>query len=331
MSKLVRLVSLMCSFCFILLILGVPLCVSAADEHNVILGSENDAVTDIITQIGELRAQEISNALNSNLANSRTDSGIQAEISKLENELVTNYHVEILGQEEVERLISRNNVIRVKVPTTTSTVKWYSYSTDYMYGGETYHVQRVYAQGRNSSSTLCGVGVGVKLYDQRGVVVENETTLCSVYAQKAIGLVPILRLTPYEMLAEKLGTLDAVVNEACSVTYSYTGTACFTYVYPENKGEDFEKLTHVSTSFSVAATFVNAGIIDEEAYSVPCPKNFTISATNYASVSEAVLAYPTAGSSCTYSYVPYYSFHDEDNRKLLTVNLTTPASPLDVG
>lgn len=331
MKKTIKILSILLSLIVVFLLPSSALQVYAAETLNEQTLQEAAAVDELINELGRLRLCLLTNeesAENSALA-ANIQLTLEEQIQLLEDELLT-YHVDILDTAEAAELTGEEYSVNATVPSTTSSVKWYSYESTYIYNGTTYHTQRVYAQGLNSSSNLAEINVAYTLYDDKNVAVHEHDSLISIYASKLIGLVPVLGWTPYELLLPSDVVLDGIVSEACSVAYSYIETVCFAYVYPVTAGESSERLSHVSTSISGSASISIAGIENGAAYSYSgISKDFDASATNYASITASIDAYLDGSPFSMYSYITL-PIYDEENRLVHTIYPACPALPSGV-
>lgn len=325
-----RLLAAILSLCVFLLSPYTVQADTTENQNNIELqkATEIDALID---EIGALRSQlilreQIENDVTFSL---RSDSTVEAEIQKLENEL-DSLQVEILTDKEVSA-IAKSAAVRAVVPDTTNTVRWYSSTYTYTFEGESYIIQRVHAQGRTSGSNLCVIDSQKTLYDCNNVVITEKTDILTVYAQKLAGMVKWLSFLPYELTGGTFTYPSGAVDEVCSATYSIVGTVCFSYVYPESEGETAQMLSHVSTSFNMSATLTVAGVHNARPYAYsPDPINRTVSATDYGSLVAAAKAYVYGSSAPGCSYVNYIQFRGPDNMLGAHVNLPQPEFPIHV-
>lgn len=240
--------------------------------------------------------------------------------------------IQILNDEQVTERIGVDNKSRAIVPPSTDTVTWYSSGINYIVDGVTYRVERVYAQGNAAGSSLCGAGADVTLFDEKNIEVTGGNPLLSVtsiYAQKAIGFVPVIRWLPYELLFPGADTYTGVVSNTNTVTYAYVGTVCFGYVYPVYEGEAHEELTYISTSFELAGTITNTGVKDGSPYSKSVDLNgIKMTATDYASVDRTIEYYGRSGAQTSFVYS--YAFYTKNGEVLYRVQLPQPTAPIYV-
>lgn len=304
--------------------------VSAAEAENADEQRQSAEVDAMINRIGELRAKQLlEEEMVDDSMNRISSSGKESQIQTIENELLS-LGVDILTKDEVDSIVGENSV-RAVVPDTTTSVRWYSYTSTYTYSGEEYVVQRVYAQGRTSASNLCVIDSGKTLYDCEGVAITENTDILSIYVSKAVGMIPWLSYLPYELTGGTFTYLSGTVDEVCSATYSIVGTVCFSYVYPEEDGESAQMLSYVSTSFNMSATVSVAGMQNGQTYAYSCDDiSGTTSATNYASLSTAVESYVYGSTSTGCSYVHYIRFYGPDGQLGTQVNLPQPSYPIHI-
>ena len=294
----------------------------AVENPNALAVQQEENVDLLINEIGSLRAQLM-------VCEDDETAGIQDKIQILETLLIS-AGGEILSDAEVTSIVNTENTVRAIVPGSTSSVRWYSTQLDYIRNGITYRVEKIYGQALTSASSLGGIGNDVVLFDRDGVKIQGKPNFMSIYVQKTVGLIPVVKYLPYELLFDNAETYSGVISMQCVTTYAYTGTACFCFVYPLMEGIDTERLSYVSTSFNVAGSIVNTGIADAVPFSksVDFP-NVKLEAIDYASANKAIDCYATSVGTMT-SYVHAYKFYDYDGTMVHQIILPCPYVITDV-
>lgn len=318
----------------VLMLMGLACPVWANAEMDKHYVDQTAEIERILTELGELRAEAILDE------NERTRDGasVECRVNELESELI-DLGVEILAQDEVAELMGKSGNARVTVPGTTNSVKWYSANVRQLYNGDPYTVQKVYAQGLKTTSTLCGADSEKQLLDSCDILIDGDSQiggeLLSIYVQKAIGMIPLIGWTPYELLFTSTdGSLDdySDVNTAVSITYSYVTTVCFCFVCPADVGQTPEDCSYVSTSVNLAGTITAAGVKDGTAYVKHTDVSKTTNATNYASSLVAAEWYVNKTTEPTiYSYARKAEFRDNDDLVVFTLQFPTPKYFWEIG
>lgn len=303
--------------------------VSAEEIHNLYVNTVVNEVDNIINELAILRGKAL---LNNDLESTTEYS---KKISALEMQLYS-YNVVELTQEEVA-LLQQDVSVCAYVPSTTASVRWYSQNITYLYNGTAYVVQRLYAQGLDSTSNLCGLDAAT-FYLESSTLWEDivdllDEKVITVYAQKMVGLVPIIKWLPYEWFFEddgiipNQGTIEAAVTFACA----YVGTVCFMYVYPAGSPSS-EKLSYVSNSFIYSGATSSSWIKDgEPKVSASTLEDITINSTNYAHIATGIKQYLNNLSDSVYtSYVDYMIMVEEETNATHKVTFPAVSDPEDV-
>lgn len=177
---------------------------------------------------------------------------------------------------------------------------WYaSPARSYEEGNTRYKLQFLYAQAKSEGTNLAQV-YDDYLYKDPTLIGALEE-LAGIYIQKAIGLIPIVQWTPYELLF--CDRDETYRSNGQRIMYTALETACFAYVYPESLGEDYVQLTYSSNMFSIAAMEANYGFKDGKPFTKSWDQEITEKADNYAKIQPALEAYENA-------YADIYSFAD---------------------
>lgn len=227
-----------------------------------------------------------------------------ASIENCENRLAELGVIEITYEEMLEMFPDSNMNISdttngIVVPPSSSSVKWYASSpATYYMNGIPYKLQFLYAQGIGTGTNLCEMFSG-RLYETKEYVFQALQEMAGIYVQKAIGLIPLVQWTPYELAFS--GPNETYTSTEHSLVYSALETACFAYVYPVSLGENYIQLTFSSNTYTIASTQINFGIKNEKPYSDSWDDNQIVTAENYASSVAAVNAYDNP-------YADIYSF-----------------------
>lgn len=125
-----------------------------------------------------------------------------AKVDQIENQLSA-LDVHKLSEEELNKFFDDRRVesSRISKPPNSNTVTWYLYNyLNYQYNSTKYDVQRLIAVGNNPSGMLVTGQDNVKFYSGKQKVDNAVTNAAGIYAQKAIGTIPIVQWSPYELL-----------------------------------------------------------------------------------------------------------------------------------
>lgn len=168
-------------------------------------------------------------------------------------------------------------------PSSTQNVKWWDKKETVTYNNVKYSIQLVYAQNLNGKSSLAfGTdSKNITLYKDKNFSVSKIKTLASIYVQKAIGLVPIVQWTPYELLFSESESKNVTCDKHL-VTYRGNQTVCFGYAAKASSPKD-QDLALVTNSISVAATQTFAGYKSGRAFTKSHDYSFTSTASKYGS------------------------------------------------
>lgn len=304
------------------------------DQQNAVVMAQKEKILAIMEELSEYRANKLLQAakaedngvksVNSDsLTLDSTEMQLEAELQKL--------GVNPISYEEAmaihNRSIKSDDVgVQVTVPSSNSNVRWYDFRYYVTKSGTTYEVQELYAQGLSNGTNLAAGQNGVTLYSNKQIAVQFLTQIASIYAQKVIGLIPIVQWAPYELL---FSDNTNVTNNSHVITHRSLSTVCFSYVKPYGKSDDYQNLTFVSNMVTIASSHTLAGYKDGSPYSKTTDKTNTEYASNYASGTAAVDAY-TDPYAPRNSYVSFYRFYNHDKTASLTQYILTPSFPVQI-
>jgi len=249
-----------------------------------------------------------------------TEIGLEAELENL--------GVKELSIEEVKQQFGNADEVSplVVAPPSTSHIKWYTIDYTITRSGVTYNLQDLYAQGLDGGSNLAVGANGATLYSNKSVIVKNIANIGSIYAQKVIGLIPVVQWLPYELL---FSSNDNVTNNSHVITHRSLSTVCFTYVKKSTDPDSYQTIGWLSNMVSVASSHTLAGYNAGSPYSKSTDKSNTTYADNYASGSNAV-DYYSGVSSQTRSYISSYKFYNPDKTLSLTYYVVNPSFPAQI-
>lgn len=289
----------------------------------------NEKVNNILNQLGEIRAAKMNTETQFAPQSAKMQS--EAMYCTIEAELeqqLADLGVVQLNDAEIQQLTGGDVSPQTTVPSSTSSVRWYSTQYTHMYNNMKYSVQHVYAQGLDARSILSTGPQSKALYSSQEVVINTAKEIASIYAQKAIGQVPVISWMPYEFFFTN-GT--SYVNNSHRVDYVSKSTICFTYVKEANNSSSRELLSYVSSSVSVSYSHTLAGISNGETYVNHYPelnktKVTTISASTFAPFTDAIISY-IDGAANSRSFVSSYTFYNQGRTKSITQSLPMPTFP----
>lgn len=242
--------------------------------------------------------------------NSKNYEKYQSKVSDIENELSL-MGVQKLNNDELYNFLSDRGIsTKVNKPSNSDTVKWYLYtSSNQSYGSQKYDVQRLIAVGNNPGGMLVTGADNVKFYsgqEKRANAVKNAFV---VYVQKAIGSIPVIKWTPYELLFSN--TSSNVFNSSY-VTHRCVSSIEFSFVKKSSQSDNYYALCKYSNKLSIAVNAHGAAVVNSKPTTYSEHKSTTISSDNYGSVSKAIQTYVNAAT--YYDYIPYYEIHSYDGQ-----------------
>jgi hypothetical protein len=307
---------------------------SEQDLQNALVITQKEKILAIMEELSEYRANRLLQAAKSeeygvntyNYNSSMLDSTevrLEAELQKL--------GVNPISYEEALAIHNGSSVggdvsIQVTVPPSNSNVRWYELNYYITRSGTTYEIQELYAQGLSNGTNLAKGQNGVTLYTIKQIAVKNLTQIASVYAQKVIGLIPIVQWLPYEFL---FSDNSQVTNNSHVITHRSLSTVCFTYVKLSGQSDNYQNLSFISNMVTIASSHTLAGYRNGSPYSKTTDKVNTEYASNYASGTAAVNSFtdPYAPRS---SYISFYRFYNHDQTASLTQYIINPSFPAQI-
>lgn len=230
------------------------------------------------------------------------------------------------------REITNNRAIAL-----SSNVNFYTSTEVYTYKNKKYSIRKLYAQSKGRGNRLDNGADGKKLYTRQEYLVKDIKYIASIYAQKTIGLIPIVQWMPYELL---FADNSNITNQSHTITYRSTQTFCYIYVKPYKEDKSKEELCFTSNKVCVSYSQVLAGYRNVKKkinnkvriYRVPYTvskdtQSKVIVAKNYGSTQAAVKRYVDLKQPWL-SYVEDYSFRGP-NRGAATKKITQKLSLFD--
>ncbi len=224
---------------------------------------------------------------------------------------------------------------QITKPTSTSTVTWYLYTLNNqpldssLSDSPSYDIQRLIAVGNNPGGMLITTKESVALFKNKSIVVSNILStswdILSIYIQKAIGLIPVLGLTPYELLfsslSSSISSSSASVNN-CYFSYHCISTLEFTYVKDYGASDDDYSLTKCSNKATITVKFSGLITANSATSSYDYSTTLTTSSTYYGSLHTAMVYYSN-NSSC-YDYISSYTISAFDDQFTYSISLPNP-------
>lgn len=296
---------------------------SEQERHNQKVMLEKEKVLELLKKLGEHRSKkELDRSKKNGVSSPNDEQDVYEE--RLEKELLE-LGVSELSENEIASIQEKNITPNVDTPPSTSSVKWYSYRIGVYSGGQNYEVQELYAQGLNNNTNLANGRNGVTLYSNQQIQVNNLSNIASIYTQKAIGNVPVVRWLPYELL---FSDNNEVTNNSHVITYRSLSTVCFSYVKREGQSDNQQSLSYVSNMVSIASSNTLAGYRDGSPYSRTTDKSNTDYATNYANATTAVNEY--RNNTTNRSFISNYKFYNHNRTKSITQSIINPSYPVQI-
>ncbi|MDR6722987.1 hypothetical protein J2W91_001439 [Paenibacillus amylolyticus] len=335
--KILRSILLM-SLCCVLSLSMVSITYGAPEgssESDV--DQEQEEIISLFSQLGELNVIDAlpeSNRIYENQSSSlsarlgQVQNGQSPSREELESRL-SELGVEPVSQEEINRQFGDNDTIRpnVALPPSTNSVKWYSKSSTLSRNGKSYVVQMLFAQGLNQNSNLYSAVNNAVLYSGQNITLRNLKYIGSMYAQKAIGLIPVVSWTPYEIL---FGDVNQASNNDYLVTHRASTTMIYSYVRESTQPASDFRNTYVSNMISVASAHTLAYYDNNENRPKTKSEDFTNTTydENFGNTNKAVDSFLNGNKG--FSNITQFKFYNHDKTKSLTYSVTTPSTIIQV-
>ncbi len=297
------------------------------------LNQEQKEIIEIFSKLGEQAAKsnlpthndqaQTIESFSTSSDNNETRASLESQLAEL--------GVKEISQEEVNRQFgdpnNSPNYPSIALPPSTSSVKWYSKSSTLNKNGKTYVIQMLFAQGLNPDSNLYSAVNNAVLYSDQSVIAKNVRYLVQMYAQKAIGLIPVVQWTPYELL---FGDAAQATNNDYLITHRESTTMIYSYVRESTQSANSFKNTYVSNMISVASTHTLAYY--DKAANKPKTKSTDFATTtydeNFGNTSKAVDSFISGIKGV--SNITSFTFYNHDKTKSLTYPISTPLTIIQV-
>lgn len=296
-----------------------------------------NSIKNILVQLGDLESENelmASNYIAGKLNNNCTSiealtiaDSLNNQKELLEKELCT-FGVTEMSSEEVNDLLESSNCSdnQIKLLSSSSNCRWWTNTvTKIKYNNKYYDVKLEYAEGQNLNCNLNNGGDGVKLYNKANVAVDKLSELASIYVQKAIGQIPIICWTPYELL---FSNNTNVTSNSHNITYRSTGTVCFAFVKLSSESAVNYIESYASNSISIASTHVIAGYKNGTPFTKSTNKTNSSTASTFASVADAIKSY--AKMQLGRDFIENYSFYNWNKQYAIKQSLVQPVYPSQV-
>lgn len=243
------------------------------------------------------------------------------KVDQIENQLSA-LGVQKLSEEELNKFFDDRGVesSRVSQPPNSNTVTWYLYNySNYQYNSTNYDVQRLIAIGNNPGGMLVTGQDNVSFYSGKQKVANAVTNAVGIYAQKAVGTIPIVQWTPYELL---FSNSSANVFNSSYVTHRCVSSIAFTYVKKASQSDDYYSLSLYSNKLSLAVNAHGAAVVNSVPKTYSEHKTNTITADYYNSIPAAIQSYN--GTTGRYDYISRYEIESYDGEYSKQVYVPNP-------
>ena len=299
---------------FIALIMCFTLCMYTVTPAMAENNTNEEQIDQLLDKLAENQALSLQNE------NSENNQELQNENLQIESEL-SDLGVQKLDGEELLQFFEERGipVTRVGKPGDTNTVKWFLYtSRNISYGSQKYDVQRLIAQGNNPGGMLVTGEDNVKFYSGQQKLANAVQTAVSIYVQKAIGLVPFIQWTPYELL---FSSSSSNAFNSSYVTHRCVSSIEFSYVKPSSASDSSFGLCKFSNKLTIAAHAHGAAVVNSKPYTYSDKKTQTVSSDNYGSTTSAIKAYING---TYYDYIPSYQIKSYGGQYSKTAYVPNP-------
>lgn len=293
----------------------------------MVFGMETNAFASSSINENETQVNMLFNEMTENLAlslledNSTNTRKCNEKVEQIENQLST-LGVQKLSEEELNKFFDEKGVesSRFNKPANSNTVTWYLYShPNYSYGSTKYDIQRLIAIGNNPGGMLITGDDNVKFYSGENKVVGAIQNAFGIYVQKAIGTIPVIQLTPYELL---FSSSPSNVFNSSYITHRCVSSLSFIYVKKASQSEDYYTLSLYSNKLSIAAHAHGAAVVNSKPKTYSKQTTNTVESDHYNSIPDAIESYNGANGS--YDYISGYRLESYDGQYSKQAYVPTP-------
>lgn len=256
--------------------------VDVTGEDTMPLLNNDEQILEILNSINEYNAGKIQDG-------TQTANPDAYEL-QLEDELES-YGAEVLTPVEAYELMGmepEEYAPYVTTPTTTTNVRWYSWTSSLTQSGTTYSVQHVSASARTANTNLAIQAVGKAIFTGKSYALYSAQRALAYYANYAASSVaPILDYLPVDIF----NSSDVSKFTDASTTYSGVATVIFSYVKVSGQSDYYQTLSLVSNQIVYSGDVSVTGIKNGSPDTRTVESDFTKQATYYGSTSRAVSNY----------------------------------------
>lgn len=296
------------------------------ETENKIAEEQHAKLEELVGELSSLTAQKILKEVQQENSRNLSDiSELDDKIENIESEIKMLDNVEVLTDDEAtEFIINSGNdesdkKSRITKPGNSNTVKWLLSTYSYTRSGTKYEVQELLAVGNNPGGMLVTGKDNEMFFSNKQLLANGAKELVSMYVQKAIGLIPVVAWTPYELL---FSSSSQNVFNTNYITHRAVSTLSFIYVKKSGQSDAYQTLRLYSNRIDVAFNTHGAAVVNSKPFTYNKNGNFAQSSTSYGSISAAVDAY--LSSRTIYDYIPSYKMNSYDKTWSKTAYVPNP-------
>ena len=252
----------------------------------------------------------------------RTAIEYESKIEDIEEQLSI-LGVRKLSKDELNNFFREKNInqeLPVGLIEETNTVKWYlNEYTGLKYNNEMYDVQQLIAVGNNAGGLLVTGEDNYCFFNDRPQSVDVIPYFFTLYAQKAIGQIPVIGWTPYELLYSYSPKNSF---DSSYVTYRCVSTISFSYAKKSSQSDNYYRLSYFRNFLEIAVHAHGAATVDSHPYRYSRQTTETIRPDDNGAIITAIDAYNR--NTEAYSYVSSFTIGSYDNKYSKTVSVPNP-------
>lgn len=245
----------------------------------------------------------------------------EEENEQIENQLAM-LGVKELNENELQQFLGERGVnsARISKPADGNTVKWYlNNAFNYTYNSVKYDVQILIAVGNNPGGMLVTGEDNYKFYSDEKKIANIISTAASIIVQKGIGLIRIIKWTPYELL---FSNSSSNVFNSGYITHRCVSSIAFTFVKEASYSDDYYELSLFSNKLNIASNTHGAAVVNSVPKTYSQQKTAMVEADHYNSIPAAIKSY--RGEAGCYDYISYYELQSCDGQYKKKVYVPNP-------
>lgn len=232
--------------------------------------------------------------------------------------------VKELNLSELNSFLSETgNIVPYSIvkPSDTNTVKWYLHNLVYSYSGKLYNFKSLIATGYNPGGMLVNALKNHTFFSGKEILLNYRKELISIYAQKAIGLIPlpIIQILPYELGFSNNENTIVNTNQVDTINIS---TIKFTYIKDSSYPDYMYSLVKYSNKANIWVKTYGSSVKNGKIFSYNKEKEYTLSSQHYNSNINFIKIY--LQNRHVYDYIPFYTIYSNNKQYSKEIYLPNP-------